>query len=1029
MHRLCRSASLGQLLDSDHELSRRHSLRGDDSYSLSRIDTPDILEGEGKSLSNPGALSPRNYTRHPHLQSRARFNTYAEGAPLEGLNFPLRYTSDHIERNSCGVVAKIDDNFPPLTNINIRKVISNKLSREAKNVTWEWTWGDLPIKLTDPSIADLRTLTTNMALMARNRINVGNSSMNDSGSFTIDSTEPNINNNDRSLSSTSGNCVVREMSPSPHVKSDVSPESQDCARNLKANCHANGKQSQSNLNVDVHQLPSDSSTAVKKNDISVQDEIQSTTCNPIIDYNVGGKGHILSHGEAMHMHRASTAEVATALAAGDSNRVLSLCAHILSGDDNAPEPVPSSVHQLKEVLSRYAVTEHQFAKSAMEIVTNPNLVVVVNDLLIPWRLVHAHLMGTVTTGECDKHCDDVGIDVTNKGGEICTDKAASWAGLHVNDWHVEPIGSNCVWTVDEECCNMNTGFAFDDDYGHMDTLSDQSSTFENRTSYSKEGESLYYIDDSAELLNGAYGMYFKSPHGDNTMGKLNAWSKDSVNWNSSNDLTKMRFHLFKSFTLGSEEYVPDLLRPYVDASKDRASTLQATSSGCDDAKDVRLEFSGERTDNSKSKIQLDMDDMLIAPDPQSPLLQASRSHDSALDTLHLRKDGKPVGLPLSLIPCQDDAPVMPVISSESERSNRVAITQGEDFPRQLCMDGTEKKEEIDFVSLDDISPDDIRPGPPRGDIANSIEDSDTESFYSLNLDDIESCEGNFPVADHENMPESMTSRKYLYRKSLVPSQAQIKAMNLVNGQNHITFQIEGHDSVQAYLYVWPPDAKVIVADIEGALFVTKGGKSLGKLVMSLWGGSSSSTLKETHDGLAQLFNDIANNGYHFLYIATTPNASSKDDLLKYQQTSDGTGLPQGPVFLPPDTLVQSLGRERTDLYKAAALRGVRTLFVGGQHNPYHAAFGAKEKDIRAFDMCGLPRGRIFLVNESGEVSIATSTIAKRSFSDMNAMLHEIFPTICDAFSPKSSVGISSSATEDAYGDFNFWRVPPAVSRT
>lgn len=243
---------------------------------------------------------------------------------------------------------------------------------------------------------------------------------------------------------------------------------------------------------------------------------------------------------------------------------------------------------------------------------------------------------------------------------------------------------------------------------------------------------------------------------------------------------------------------------------------------------------------------------------------------------------------------------------------------------------------------------------------------------------------------------------------------------------------EGEDSVQGHLYVWPPDAKVIVADIEGALFVTKGGKSFGKLAMSLWGGSSGAE-KETHEGLAQLFNNIANNGYHFLYIATTPNASSKHDLLKSQQTS-GSGLPLGPVFLPPDALIQTFGRERTDLYKAAALRGVRTLFAG-QHNPYHAAFGAHEKDVRAFGRCGLPLGRTFLVSEKGDITTVTAVTVKRTFPDMNDMLHEIFPTISDAFchgnkAPSSSsfAHKSSHAAEDAYGDFNFRRVPPTLLR-
>jgi hypothetical protein len=61
------------------------------------------------------------------------------------------------------------------------------------------------------------------------------------------------------------------------------------------------------------------------------------------------------------------------------------------------------------------------------------------------------------------------------------------------------------------------------------------------------------------------------------------------------------------------------------------------------------------------------------------------------------------------------------------------------------------------------------------------------------------------------------------------------------------------------------------------------------------------------------------------------------------------------------TLCRTIGSERTDLFKAAALRGVKSLFppqvrvfsdlllILLQHNPYHAAFGANARDVRTFD--------------------------------------------------------------------------------
>jgi phosphatidate phosphatase PAH1 len=57
--------------------------------------------------------------------------------------------------------------------------------------------------------------------------------------------------------------------------------------------------------------------------------------------------------------------------------------------------------------------------------------------------------------------------------------------------------------------------------------------------------------------------------------------------------------------------------------------------------------------------------------------------------------------------------------------------------------------------------------------------------------------------------------------------------------------------VTAHIFVWPEDAKIVVADIEGALFVSgSSGGALG-LMMSLWG-TSASARRETHEGLAQV---------------------------------------------------------------------------------------------------------------------------------------------------------------------------------
>ena len=58
------------------------------------------------------------------------------------------------------------------------------------------------------------------------------------------------------------------------------------------------------------------------------------------------------------------------------------------------------------------------------------------------------------------------------------------------------------------------------------------------------------------------------------------------------------------------------------------------------------------------------------------------------------------------------------------------------------------------------------------------------------------------------------------------------------------------------------------------------------------------------------------------------------------------------IFL---SLYIAFGAERTDLFKAAALRGLKTLFPPS-YNPFSASFGIRVKDCIALSRCGVPEG-------------------------------------------------------------------------
>ena len=148
----------------------------------------------------------------------------------------------------------------------------------------------------------------------------------------------------------------------------------------------------------------------------------------------------------------------------------------------------------------------------------------------------------------------------------------------------------------------------------------------------------------------------------------------------------------------------------------------------------------------------------------------------------------------------------------------------------------------------------------------------------------------------------------------------------------------------------------------------------------------------THDGVDQLLNNISKNGYKIIYIAAKPlqhRTDTKDHISRL--LGQESNLPTGPIFQSPETLIRSFGTERTSIFKASVLRGIRVLFPDSQ-NPFHAGFGTRKSDLHVFARCGFPSGRIFLVNEKGDVKGNTMTLL-RTFKDIDEEIDVIFPSV------------------------------------
>ena len=270
-------------------------------------------------------------------------------------------------------------------------------------------------------------------------------------------------------------------------------------------------------------------------------------------------------------------------------------------------------------------------------------------------------------------------------------------------------------------------------------------------------------------------------------------------------------------------------------------------------------------------------------------------------------------------------PMESTIIPNNGKTTTIAVTSasldnnecGSGSVRSNSLEGTGDGETDDErLSLHDIPMDEISPEPAGSDFY----DSDTESFLSLSVED-----GDTASVNSAGGSQREYGRKYRYRKVLVPSQEQLQSLQLLDGENEVAFDLPGcPPPLRTQLFVWPPDARIVIIDIEGAITaVQKGGLGWGGF---LGGASRASVL---HDGVIKLLNNIQKNGYRILYIAQTQTNSSgaaaystlstKEHLAKVVAGLEGK-LPPGPVIKSPDSLVRAFGAERTDVFKAAALR-------------------------------------------------------------------------------------------------------------
>ncbi|CEP13148.1 hypothetical protein [Parasitella parasitica] len=261
--------------------------------------------------------------------------------------------------------------------------------------------------------------------------------------------------------------------------------------------------------------------------------------------------------------------------------------------------------------------------------------------------------------------------------------------------------------------------------------------------------------------------------------------------------------------------------------------------------------------------------------------------------------------------------------------------------------------------------------------------------------------------DHAHDSAPFFAKRKNYAKTLRLTSEQLKNLNLKKGVNTISFSVssayQGTATCVAKVFYWDHDIQVVISDIDGTITKSDTMGHLMTMIGKDW----------THPGVAQLYTDIANNGYHFMYLTSRAigQADYTRDYLK-KVLQGNYQLPDGPVIMSPDRLFTSLHREviirKPEMFKMACLRDIQRLFGG--RDPFYAGFGNRITDAISYRSVSVPSSRIFTIDAQGDVKLELVTGFKSSYVHLNDLVDQIFPPI-------------DNSIQEEYNDYNFWKPP------
>lgn len=250
--------------------------------------------------------------------------------------------------------------------------------------------------------------------------------------------------------------------------------------------------------------------------------------------------------------------------------------------------------------------------------------------------------------------------------------------------------------------------------------------------------------------------------------------------------------------------------------------------------------------------------------------------------------------------------------------------------------------------------------------------------------------------------------------SLRPTSEELNSLDLKPGANSIRFFVESSSvELNCRIFLWSCHTKIVISDVDGTITRSD---VLGHLLPAV--GRDWSQV-----GVAGLYSQIEKNGYKMLYLTARPiGQASQTRTFLHSVTQGSAKLPNGPVLMSPNRLVESFTREvirrRPHEFKIGALREIRSLFPP-DYNPFHAGFGNRDTDVISYRAVGLIPQRIFVVNPRGELVVMKAKYeSTASYSTLQDLVESVFPDISGQDGLKKIKAMTESAT---FNDWNYWK--------